>query len=444
MVSFDHRDPGTAASAWDDRFDAPALELGDATGIVVLAPHPDDETLGAGGLLATAARAGLRTEVVLATLGEASHPGSPEHPPQRLAELRRHEFALALRGLHPAVLGTELGLPDGGGLEEHRGALAEAVEAALDRAGAAPVLVAPWRADGHRDHRIAGEIAEAIAARRGVRLLEHPIWLWHWGGGKDADAPWPSARVLRLDDAAHRAKSLALRAYRSQTEPLSAHPADAAILHPGMQAHFERPAELFFEAGSRGAEHFDEHYRRRPEGWDFDSWYERRKRAVLLAALPHGRYTSALELGCATGELAAQLAERADAVLGIDVAEAALETARRAVPQARFERRELPAEWPDGRFDLIVVSELGYYLSPEHLAELGERITASLVPDGVLVLCHWRHPDRDAVLGGDAVHRAVIDAWSGGVVAHHEEPDFVLDVLVLGEASVARREGLLP
>jgi hypothetical protein len=48
------------------------------------------------------------------------------------------------------------------------------------------------------------------------------------------------------------------------------------------------------------------------------------------------------------------------------------------------------------------------------------------------------------VLGGDAVHRAVIDAWPGAVVAHHEEPDFVLDVLVLGEASVARREGLLP
>lgn len=443
MVTFDHRDASTAAAAWDDRFDAPALDLDGATGVVVLAPHPDDETLAAGGLLATAVRSGLAAEVVLATFGEASHPGSPGHPPERLAELRRHEFELALRGLGAGVRGTALGLPDGGGLDEHRAALADALEQALDRAGSCPLLVATWRGDGHRDHRIAGEVAEAVAARRGVRLLEAPIWLWHWGGGADSDAPWPSARVLRLDERAHGAKLLALGAYRSQTEPLSAHPADAAILHRGTQAHFERPAELFFEAGSRGAGHFDEHYRRRPEGWRFDGWYERRKRAVLLAALPHARYASALELGCATGELAADLAERADAVLGIDLAESALETARRAVPQARFERRELPAEWPEGRFDLIVMSELGYYLSPEHLAELSERMIGALADDGVLALCHWRHPDRDAVLGGDAVHRAIIEAWPGSSVAHHEEPDFVVDVLVLGEASVARREGLV-
>ncbi|MBK0297255.1 hypothetical protein IAE22_36045, partial [Bacillus sp. S34] len=71
---------------------------------------------------------------------------------------------------------------------------------------------------------------------------------------------------------------------------------------------------------SRSRESFDAHYARKPEGWDFEgSWYERRKRAVTMAALPRERFRSALELGCATGVLTAELTERADTVLGTDI-----------------------------------------------------------------------------------------------------------------------------
>ena len=444
-MSFDHREPGTPAADWDARFDSALLDLDGVTGVVVLAPHPDDETLGAGGLIATLAARGIPAAVVLATLGENSHPGSPTHTPSELAAVRRSEFEAATDALGPEVRRSVVGVPDGC-LDDGRDAITAALEAELEFLGSTPLLVAPWHGDGHRDHRIGAEIAQALAARRGLALLEYPIWLWHWGGGDDGDAPWARAATLPLDDAARARKSAALEAYASQIAPLSPAVEDSAILHPGMQAHFERPAELFFSSQSRSAQHFDEHYARHPGGWDFDeSWYERRKRGLLLAALPRERFHSALELGCATGALTAALAERCEAILGVDAAASAIDAAHTRAPGLRFEQRMLPHEWPDGRFDLVVVSEVGYYLAPADLTELVSRAVESLDDDGVLVLCHWRHPDSDAVMSGDAVHDAVVAGWRGTRLVHHEEPDFVLDVLsVRPENSVAREQGLLP
>jgi SAM-dependent methyltransferase len=310
------------------------------------------------------------------------------------------------------------------------------------------LLVAPWRGDGHRDHRIAGEVAEAAASAPDVDLLAYPIWAWHWDDPDHSVAPWDDVRALSLPDDLVARKRSALDAYPSQTRPLSDAPGDEAIVDDRHAAHHLRTTEWFFAPGSaasRSRESFDAHYDRKPEGWDFDgSWYEQRKRAVTLAALPRPRYRSALELGCATGVLTAALADRADDVLGTDISAAPLERAARRAPTARFVQAALPAEWPDGRWDLVVMSEVGYYLSPADLDATIDRVLGSLDDDGVLVACHWRHPDDEAVSSGDAVDARLTERWPRPALLRHVEEDFVLSVLP-GPAvtSVARAEGIV-
>lgn len=451
MVSFDHREPGTDPAAWtpflDTRSAAP-VDLGGIGSVVVLAPHPDDETLGAGGLIATAADAGLPTHVVLLTRGERSHPDSPTTTASELATVRDDEFTRALATLHPGVTASSVGISDGG-TREHRDEVTDALRRALDDAARPTLVVAPWRGDGHRDHRIAGEVAEAVTAEAaGVSLLTYPIWAWHWDDPSASAQPWDRARVLPLADAVRERKRAALDAYASQVRPLSGAAGDEAIIDDRHAAHHLRSTEWFFvpePTASRSRESFDAHYERKPEGWDFErSWYERRKRAVTLAALPRERYRSALELGCATGVLTAALAERADAVLGTDISAAPLARAAVRAPGARFVQASLPAEWPAGRWDLVVMSEVGYYLSPDDLDETIDRVLGSLDDDGVLVACHWRHPDDEAVSSGDAVDARLAERWPRPALVRHVEPDFILSVLPgPGVESVARAEGLV-
>ncbi|WP_260217174.1 bifunctional PIG-L family deacetylase/class I SAM-dependent methyltransferase [Curtobacterium sp. PhB115] len=452
-MSFDHREPGTDPAAWSaflDGAEVSPVELDGVRSVVVVAPHPDDETLGAGGLIASAADAGVPVHVLLLTRGERSHPDSPTTTAAELAGVRDDEFAAALTVLHPGATATSVGIPDGA-TREHRDAVTAALRSALADAARPTLVVAPWRGDGHRDHRIAGEVAEeAVAATTDVSLLAYPIWAWHWDDPSASAQPWERARALRLTDAVLARKRAALDAYRSQTRPLSSAAGDEAIVDDRHAAHHLRTSEVLFAvapapAASRSRESFDAHYARKPEGWDFEgSWYERRKRAVTLAALPRERFRSALELGCATGVLTAALAERADAVLGTDISAAPLAQAERRVPTARFVQAALPEEWPAGRWDLVVMSEVGYYLSAADLDATIDRVLASLDDDGVLVACHWRHPDDEAVSSGDVVDARLAELWPRPALVRHVEEDFVLSVLP-GPAvtSVGRAEGLV-
>ncbi|WP_144763472.1 PIG-L family deacetylase [Curtobacterium sp. 9128] len=449
MVSFDHREPGTDPDAWTTFLATTAarsVDLAETDAVLVVAPHPDDETLGAGGLIATAASAGVPVHVVLVSLGEGSHPDSPTTTPEDLARVRAVEFRDALATLHPEVTASTLGVPDVG-LREQPDTLRDALVARLDQTTGRTLLVAPWSGDGHRDHRVAGEVAESLAAERDdVDLLAYPIWAWHWDVPAESAAPWPAAMTLPLGDDALTRKRAALAAYRSQVLPLSPAPGDEPIVDDRHAAHHLRDTEWYFGVDrSRSRESFDAHYARKPEGWDFDgSWYERRKRAVTLAALPRERYRSALEIGCATGVLTAALTERADDVLGTDIAAAPLERARARAPRARFVQASLPSEWPDGTWDLVVMSEVGYYLSAADLDRTIDLVLDHLADDGVLVACHWRHPDDEAVSSGDVVDARLAERWPRPAVVRHVEEDFVLSVLP-GPAvsSVARGEGLV-
>ncbi|WP_242864634.1 bifunctional PIG-L family deacetylase/class I SAM-dependent methyltransferase [Microbacterium testaceum] len=451
-MSFDHREPGTAEGVWTTALarDLPVLDL-DVDRIVVVAAHPDDESLGAAGLLATAAARGIPIDLLVVTDGEGSHPDSPTHTPATLGLRRRREVFAAAEILGLVTAPTFLALPDGG-TDEYREAISAALRDVLDRAAPARVLVlSPWSGDGHRDHRVVCEIVEKVCAARQVRSRAFPIWLWHWGGPDDV--PWDRAEHLPLSPRNRDAKTRALAAHTSQILPLSAAPGDEEMIHVRMRAHFTRDSEVFFapvggERRSVGQDYFDDMYARHDDPWGFDSrWYEERKRAVLVAALPRRRYRATFEAGCSTGALTASLAGRSDRVLAVDLAPAALARARSRLADrehVELRRATLPDDWPEGEFDLVVLSEVAYYWGG---VDLDRGLTASigsLSADGHLVACHWRHPVADYPRTGDEVHAALAARPDLVRLVRHEEEDFVLEVFARpGARSVATEAGLV-
>ena len=194
------------------------------------------------------------------------------------------------------------------------------------------------------------------------------------------------------------------------------------------------------------ASRFEHLFERSDDPWGYRSrWYEERKRQVLLAALSRRRYGWAFESGCANGELSNALALRCDRLEASDVAENALRVARRRLAEqsnVTVSRRELPDEWPDRRFDLLVISELAYFLDRGELARMIERCQASLAVEGELVLCHWRGPIDGYPLDGEAVHTSFRSAFQGGLVFECRDADFLLDIWCNGDVSVAAREGV--
>lgn len=462
MVSFTHNDAGTNEEDWA-RSGAAALpelplDAGELAGraFIVLAAHPDDESLGAGGLMARLHGLGAEVRVLLCTAGEASHPDSPSTTPKQLADLRLREFAGALGRLVPDAGWQYLGLPDGK-LAGHRDQVLAAIReaaAATGRPADRVVLVAPYRNDGHTDHDALGSAAAEAAAASGYGLLEYPVWYWLWAGPEDP--AWQSWLRLPLTPAEEQAKAQAMAAHTSQVRALSDQPGDEVLLPSAFLQHFSRHWETFAwqrpgtpavppagtaahaavapsayaAADAEGL--FDTVHARSEDPWEYTtSWYEHRKRALTLAALPGRSYSAGLEIGCSIGTLSAELAERCGSFLAVDASSAALAHAARRLahlPAARTRHLTVPQDWPEGAFDLIVVSEVGYYLSPEELAALFERVEATLLPGGTLALCHWRHPIEGWELDGDTVHAAARRQLRWADAGLYRERDFVLEV----------------
>jgi len=204
-----------------------------------------------------------------------------------------------------------------------------------------------------------------------------------------------------------------------------------------------------------GAGYFDGKYAASPDPWGFTSrWYERRKYAISVAMLPAARYGSAFEPGCSIGELTAMLAPRCDALLSCDLSAAAVTAAARRVaafPHVRVERGAVPGGWPVGsrRFDLVVFSEMLYYLGDDDLRRTLGLATAALNPGGTLLAVHWRHPVARYPRTGDEVHAVIAARPELTLIADHREPDFLAQVYLTVPAgtepasvSVAAAEGL--
>jgi SAM-dependent methyltransferase len=191
-------------------------------------------------------------------------------------------------------------------------------------------------------------------------------------------------------------------------------------------------------------DYFASLYQRSDDPWLLrDRWYERRKRALTLAALPDERYRRAYEPGCANGELTAELAPRCDTLLAADLDPAAVDLARRRVAHLKHvqvEQRAMPDDWPDGEFDLIVISEVAYYLNGAQLAALITKATVSLAESGTLVACHWRRPIEGWPHSGDHVHREFREKLSLPLLSCYQDDDMVLGVWSSNAKSVHQRE----
>ncbi|ASR01016.1 class I SAM-dependent DNA methyltransferase [Gordonia rubripertincta] len=193
--------------------------------------------------------------------------------------------------------------------------------------------------------------------------------------------------------------------------------------------------------------YFHEMYAASDDPWGFASrWYEQRKYALTLAALTKPRYRSAFEPGCSIGVLSEGLAPRCDRLLSTDVSPRAVDLARqRLAGHAHVDVRvgDIAADWPSQPFDLVVLSEVLYYLDADSLTDLIARLPAALAPGGEVVAVHWRWPVDEYPQSGDDVHTALSESPMVTSTSY-SDTDFRLDVLHLSpERSVAQREGLV-
>ena len=187
-------------------------------------------------------------------------------------------------------------------------------------------------------------------------------------------------------------------------------------------------------AASRDADYFNRMYDANPDPWGFTSSdYERRKYDATIAALGGRRFASGLEVGCSIGVLTARLAAHCDRLLGIDFAPAALaQAATRCVglPHVRFEPRGVPGGWPEERFDLMVFSEMLYFLTPEDNACTAALACASILPAGVVLLVNFTEQINEPTGGAQAAELFIKNSGARLSVWERIEQDrFRIDVL---------------
>ncbi|MFC7473618.1 class I SAM-dependent methyltransferase [Dankookia sp. GCM10030260] len=195
---------------------------------------------------------------------------------------------------------------------------------------------------------------------------------------------------------------------------------------------------------SLAPDYFEAIYARDPDPWRFaESDYERAKYAATLAALDRPHYPRALEVGCSIGVLTQALAPRCGALLALDAAAAPLEAARvrcAGLPQVAFRQACVPGDWPEaaGPFDLILLSEVVYYLDAADVGRLAARVGAALAPGGEVLLVHWTDP-TDYPLSGDAATEIFLGAAAGfaGVTRQSRAAQYRLDLLRAPPAAAA-------
>ena len=238
--------PAAEALAAMRRFEVTPLAglVGDG-GLVVIAPHPDDESLACGGLISAACAAGRRVKVVVVSDGTGSHPRSRAYPRPRLRGLREAEARKAVSALGLAPRHVEfLRLPDR--YVPSEGVAAEAaVEliATMAQSVAATALFVSWRHDPHCDHQAAYRLAREAQRRTGAALYEYSVW----GAALKPSAPvTPVKRGYRLSVGRHQTrKRRAISAHRSQISDLIADDPTGFRLSPRDLARMSGPYESF-------------------------------------------------------------------------------------------------------------------------------------------------------------------------------------------------------
>ena len=238
----------TSESAWRSwlpRSDVASCVLQDLLApsqrLVVVAPHPDDDVLACGGLMAMHQARGGEVMVISVTDGEASHADSDRWQPPALAATRHQEL---LAGLQQRGVGQmavhRLTLPDGA-IAGHADGLELELMTLLK---STDVVVTTWQLDGHPDHEATAEVASRVCKKIGCRLLQAPVWMWHWAKIDDRLVPWQNLYRLPLAPRIMAKKQAALAAHASQLDA-SSRPG-GAVLDAAIVARARRTDEYFF------------------------------------------------------------------------------------------------------------------------------------------------------------------------------------------------------
>jgi LmbE family N-acetylglucosaminyl deacetylase len=410
------------------RRDPPAFDFSGLRRVVVLAAHPDDETLGAGGVVQVLHAHGAAVSLIVVSDGEAAFPALDPAGRAELAATRRQELTAAIvaLGLDPDAVQL-LGLPDSA-IAEHEADLAKRLEELLSDADC---VIVPWPGDPHPDHAAVGRAGLAAAPVHAHRW-SYPIWAWHWMDTEDAALPWRNAVICPLDEAQRTRKQDAIYTFESQlaTGPLGEDP----IVDNAMLTHFDRPFEVLFRepaTASAPIERFASLYAAQQDPWHTaDSWYERRKRAVILACLPAERYRRTLEPACGIGVLTQHLAARSDQVIAFDPVEEAVLRAKATAPTAEVTVAALPSTGTQQPVDLIVLSEILYYLSDDDLHTSLDNLLQLLEPGGHLLAAHWRPWAPEGPRDAAAAHQALRDRPELEQLVEHLDEEFLVHVFV--------------
>jgi LmbE family N-acetylglucosaminyl deacetylase len=409
--------------------------------VLVVAPHPDDETLGCGGAIALLRQLGVSVWVLVISDGTQSHPRSVKYPALKLRSLRESETRSAMD-----ILGVEssqvrfLQLPDGDVPDCRDDPAVEPCCDVLKTLMPAIVFV-PWRDDPHPDHRATWNLLDAALERGNLapRVIEYPIWDWD----SEQRRPYNGEPMMawRLDITAVLAqKENAIAAYRSQTTALIDDDPQGFRLTPQMLANFTHPWELYLERNkpmsssqSLPPEYFENLYQTYTDPWKFaTSDYEANKYAATIAALPNRRFHSAFEIGGSIGVLTQKLAEHCDRLLSIDVSESAQQQAIQRcqhLPQVRLQIMQFPQQSPNEPFDLILLSEVGYYWGWEDLQLARSRMIECLVSQGYLLLVHWLPVSPGYPLTGDDVHDFFLESDRLQLISSQREEKYRIDLL---------------
>jgi 2-polyprenyl-3-methyl-5-hydroxy-6-metoxy-1,4-benzoquinol methylase len=189
------------------------------------------------------------------------------------------------------------------------------------------------------------------------------------------------------------------------------------------------------KSSSREAMHFERLYRADPDPWNFaTSAYEQQKYDATLEALGTRRFIRALEVGCSVGVLTERLAGRCEQLLALDFAPSAVTAARsRCAPYSgvRIEQMQVPEQWPQGWFDLILFSEVLYFLDERDLKEISARAMRSIVLGGQVLLVNYTGITDDPVSGDGAAEIFIRETAS--ILQprlHRRDSEYRLDLLV--------------
>jgi len=396
---------------------------------LVLAAHPDDETLGCGGLLARTARLGIEGHVVVLTDGARSH-AAPGWPAGRLAAVRALEVRAAMAALGvPAARLHLLAQPDGELAETDD--LTNAVAKIAATGGAETVFVTD-PADSHPDHRAAFRLAVRLVACGAVRgLVTFPVSQCFEGGDLARFELLTVATELSV-------KRAALSAHRSQT---------GSLLPPGTGFHLttgalkpfldgvERFRPVHAMPGALPADepgHFDRLFAANPDPWNYGcSSYEQGRHAETVSALGDRRFRRAWEAGTAGGALAERLLPLCEMLVATDASPRATAIAReRLGDRADVRCMRLPQDAPEGLFDLILLSDMLYYLGLDGVIEAAALCRDRLLPGGLLIVVSWLG-ETEAALTGEESAEALLACIGPGftILQQARHTGFRLDLL---------------